>query len=91
MCVHPIEKLENSTQNKIIEELSEINTDMDSLNKFSKQCTYVNAISDLHIDNGDLTVMHLNIRSLFPKQKELLKLLDTGDVDVCLLNETWLH
>ena len=39
----------------------------------------------------DLTVMHINIRSVLPKQSALLEILTTNTVDVCTLNETWLN
>ena len=91
MCVHSPILNKTSDINKIAEELDNKYTDMDSISEFAGFCRYLNKISDLDASPSDLKLLHLNIHSLLPKQRDLLKLLVSNDIDVCALNETWLN
>ena len=92
MCLHPRikSKISSSDLNKITEELNERYTDMDSINEFSGYCTYVEDLNDLSCHNTDLKMLHWNVRSVLPKLTELQQMLIQNDIDVCMLNETWL-
>ena len=89
ICIHTSSLNKSSDLNKIAEELDNKHTDMDSISEFAGFCRYLNDISDLDASPSDLKLLHLNIRSLLPKQRDLLKLLVMHDIDVCVLNETW--
>ena len=64
--------------------------DYDTLNEFANSCRYIDHISELVPGDMDLTLLHLNIRSILNKQDELKNLLSSNDIDICSLNETWL-
>ncbi len=38
-----------------------------------------------------ITVAHINIRSVFGKLEEIIRILHTGDIDVLCITETWLN
>ena len=91
MCVHSLTLNKTSDIYKIAEELDNKYTDMDAISEFAGFCRYLNKISDLDASPSDLKLLHLNICSLLLKQRDLLKLLVSNDIDVCVLNETWLN
>ena len=91
MCVHLPTLNKTSDINKIAEKLDNKYTDMDSISEFTGFCRYLNKLSDLDASPSDLKLLHLNIRSLLLKQRDLLKLLVLNDIDVCVLCETWLN
>ena len=91
MCIHPKDNTSSIDVNKLLEDLNNSHTDMDEFHEFAGSCNYHSGIDDLDSKTADLRIMHLNIRSVLNKQNDLLKLLQTGKIDICLLNETWLN
>ena len=89
MCLHPKESDEIDAS-KITDELNALTNDYDTLNEFANSCRYIDHISELVPGDMDLTLLHLNIRSILNKQDELKNLLSSNDIDICSLNETWL-
>ena len=54
-------------------------------------CNYVDELSELDTTDDLLTLIQLNIRGLLSKQDRLTELLTKhGEIDLCLVNETWL-
>ena len=90
MCVHNISSKSTSDSNKISEYNNLMQTDIEVLNEFSSECCYYDNKKELIVYQNDLSIMHLNIRSILPKQHDLAHLIKDPFVDVCLLNETWL-
>ena len=91
MCVHKLTRNANSDLNKISEYKTSMQTDIDVLNKFSHKCCYYDNKHELMVYQNDLSIMHLNVRNLLPKQADLAHLIKDPFVDVCLLNQTWLN
>ena len=60
--------------NKISEYKNAMQTDVDVLNEFSQNCSYYDDKHDLIVYQNDLSIMHLNIRSLLSKQLDLAHL-----------------
>ena len=64
--------------------------------ELSDSCDYIDTVDtqSLEVEPTDLTVLHLNIRGLLGKQKELSKflfeLMGKNKIDMIILCETWL-
>ena len=91
MCIHPKDNKIDLDLNKLLDKLNNSQTEMDELHEFAGSCSYHSSFDDFNLFTADLRIMHLNIRSMANKQSDLLKLLQSGKIDICMLNETWLN
>ena len=91
MCVHKPIARSPADLNKMSEYKDSMQTDIEILSEFSSECCYYDQKQELVVYQNDLSIMHLNIRSLLLKQNDLIHLMKDPFVDVCLLNETWLN
>ena len=91
MCIHrSLKTYQQLDLYKISDKIKPMQTDISIINEFSNSCNYHESDNELMVYQNDLSVMHLNIRSLLPKQHDFRHLLKQSFVDICLLNETWL-
>ena len=83
MCIIPKTKKTNNVHN-FLNHGEPTNDDGD-------QCIYVDELSDIDTTDDLLTVIQWNIRGLLSKQDHLIDILTKrGEIDLCLVNETWL-
>ena len=83
MCIIPKTKKTNNVHN-FLSHVEPITDDGD-------QCIYVDELSEIDTTDDLLTLIQLNIHGLLSKQDHLIDILTKrGEIDLCLVNETWL-